>query len=276
MTITHRIVYFSPAGTTRQVAEAIGGFLRARGQSVSLLDLARRQNPAASFVSDAQPFCLWLGSPVYCDHAVPLVEDFVRSLPPTSGFAVPFVTWGAVTSGLALPEMAACLTEQGFAVLGAAKVMAEHSSLWQSSQPLAAGRPNAGDLNRIEALVESVLTKIARGRTEILPAERLDYLPPALKAQSAAKSLAGIKAMQPPRAADKNICTRCGECVQICPVEAIRLDPFPVIDDSCILCQQCTRHCPVGAYPYDGPAVETRIQTMAKESAEAKETGIFV
>ncbi|MDX9708396.1 MAG: 4Fe-4S binding protein [Trichloromonas sp.] len=137
----HRIVYFSPAGTTRKAAEAIGDFLRDRGQAVSRLDLARRQNPFASFGSDSPPFRLWLGSPVYCDHAVPLVEDFVRSLPPAGGFAVPFVTWGAVTSGLALPEMAACLAERGFAVLGAAQVMAEHSSLWQSSQPLAGGRP---------------------------------------------------------------------------------------------------------------------------------------
>lgn len=276
MAIAHRLVYFSPAGTTRQVAEAIGAFLRARGQAVSLLDLARVQNPAASFVSDSQPFCLWLGSPVYCNHAVPLVEDFVRSLPPANGFAVPFVTWGGVTSGLALAEMAACLTERGFAVLGAAKVMAEHSSLWQSSQPLAGGRPDAGDLIRMEELVESVLAKIAHGGTEILPADRLDYLPPVLKAQSAAKSLAGIKAMQPPHAADKNICTRCGECAQICPVAAIRLEPFPGIDDSCILCQQCTRHCPVGAYPYDGAAVETRLLAMAKQSTEAKETGIFI
>ena len=272
----HRIVYFSPAGTTRKVAEAMECFLRDRGQAVSLLDLARRQNPVASFGSDSQPFCLWLGSPVYCDHAVPLVEDFARSLPPAGGFAVPFVTWGAVTSGLALPEMATCLAERGFAVLGAAKVMAEHSSLWQSSQPLAGGRPDPGDLSRIEELVESVLAKIARGGTEILPAERLDYLPPALKAQSAAKSLAGIKAMQPPFSANEQLCSRCGQCAEVCPVAAIRLDPTPVIDDSCILCRQCTRHCPVGAYPYDGAAVEIRIQGMAKQSVEAKETEIFV
>lgn len=272
----HRIVYFSPAGTTRKVAEAIEVFLRDRGQTVRLLDLARRQNPVAPFVSDSQPFCLWLGSPVYCDHAVPLVEDFVCSLPPADGFAVPFVTWGAVTSGLALPEMAACLREQGFAVLGAAKVMAEHSSLWQSSQPLAAGRPNAGDLNRIEELVESVLAKIAHGGTDILSAERLDYLPAALKAQSAAKSLAGIKAMQPPFSVNVQLCTRCGHCAEVCPVAAIRLDPFPVIDTSCILCRQCTRHCPVGAYPYDGAAVETRLLAMAAQSEEAKDTEVFV
>lgn len=276
MTIAHRIVFFSPAGTTRKVAEAIGDFLRARGQSVALLDLARGQNPAACFGSDSKSTCLWLGSPVYCDHAVPLVEDFVRSMPRSGGFGVPFVTWGAVTSGLALPEMAACLAERGFAVLGAAKVMAEHSSLWQSIQPLAGGRPDPGDLRRIEELVEEVLTKIARGGTEVLPAERLDYLPPALKAQSAAKNLAGIKAMQPPIAAKEELCTRCGHCAQICPVSAIRLDPFPVIDDSCILCRQCTRHCPVGAYPYDGAAVEIRIQGMAKQSVEAKETEVFV
>lgn len=272
----HRIVYFSPAGTTRKVAEAIGDFLRRRGQSALLLDLARLRNAAASFAAQTQPYCLWLGSPVYCDHAVPLLEDFVGSLPRLGGFAVPFVTWGAVTSGLALPEMAGGLSTRGFTVLGAAKVMAEHSSLWQSSNPLAAGRPDAGDLAQMEELVERVLAKIAGGEAEPLSAERLDYLSPQLRAQSAAKSLAGIKVMQPPVAANEQLCTRCGQCAEVCPVAAIRLDPFPVIDDSCILCRQCTRHCPAGAYPYDGKTVETRILGMAGQSDEVKETQIFV
>ena len=50
--------------------------------------------------------CLWIGFPGYCDHALPLIEDAICNMPPKcSGFAVPFVTWGGMISGLALPEL---------------------------------------------------------------------------------------------------------------------------------------------------------------------------
>ncbi|MFW6132990.1 MAG: DUF362 domain-containing protein [Planctomycetota bacterium] len=44
-------------------------------------------------------------------------------------------------------------------------------------------------------------------------------------------------------------CTRCGQCAETCPVEAISEgDPKYVIDqDTCIECGQCVDACPVGA-----------------------------
>jgi uncharacterized protein (DUF362 family)/NAD-dependent dihydropyrimidine dehydrogenase PreA subunit len=44
--------------------------------------------------------------------------------------------------------------------------------------------------------------------------------------------------------ADKTVCVRCGACAAQCPVEAIRMDPFPVIDaDTCIACFCCHEFC---------------------------------
>ena len=44
-------------------------------------------------------------------------------------------------------------------------------------------------------------------------------------------------------------CTKCGSCVETCPVEAISEgDPKYVIDaDACVDCGQCSEQCPVEA-----------------------------
>ena len=43
-------------------------------------------------------------------------------------------------------------------------------------------------------------------------------------------------------------CIKCGNCKEVCPKEAIVLNPYPQIArDRCISCYSCIEHCPVGA-----------------------------
>jgi len=48
---------------------------------------------------------------------------------------------------------------------------------------------------------------------------------------------------------DKEKCTGCGACVEVCPVEALKLvDDKSVVDpDTCIDCGTCVDECPVEA-----------------------------
>ncbi|MCK9225612.1 MAG: 4Fe-4S binding protein [Candidatus Muirbacterium halophilum] len=52
---------------------------------------------------------------------------------------------------------------------------------------------------------------------------------------------------------EKNICTVCGRCAEICPVEAIfKKDEKYVIDNSsCINCLACEKECPVNAIVWE-------------------------
>ena len=275
----HSVVYFSPAGSTRLVADAIHRRLTEHGQEVVLVDLRTSRRAATEQSAFLRhPCCLWIGSPVYCDHAVPLVTDFIEGLPPASprSYAVPFVTWGGVTSGVSLAETAEQLRGKNFMPLAAAKVLAVHSSMWRASQPLAAGHPDQEDLAQIARMVDNVIGNLQRAEIAPLDIKVLDYLSPALRADAASKSLAAAKAAMPPLTVDEQRCLQCGDCVARCPVAAISLAPFPTIADDCVLCLQCVRACPQEAFIFDNDAVAVRIAAMAERSDENKATQIFL
>jgi len=47
-------------------------------------------------------------------------------------------------------------------------------------------------------------------------------------------------------------CLKCGLCVQLCPVDAIRVRhrAFQIINDACIGCLACLEACPADAIVY--------------------------
>jgi len=47
---------------------------------------------------------------------------------------------------------------------------------------------------------------------------------------------------------DKSKCNGCGSCVEICPVEAIKIrKEKAVVSDDCVECGACVAQCPNGA-----------------------------
>ena len=175
------IVYSSPAGTTRHVARVIENTLKDRGYKCGVTDLGNKDDclNLNSKVKDlATDHCLWVGTPVYTGHAVPQVTRFISGLPESTGScAVPFVTWGGVSSGLALYEMGRGLSEKGYTVLGAAKVLAVHSLMWQFKSPLGEGHPDAEDDSMIKGMVKEIDSKLGSDVVKALSTETLNYQP---------------------------------------------------------------------------------------------------
>ena len=55
-----------------------------------------------------------------------------------------------------------------------------------------------------------------------------------------------------PAKVDKEKCTGCESCVEVCPVEAIEMkDDKAVVSDDCVDCGQCVDECPVEAIEMD-------------------------
>jgi len=55
-----------------------------------------------------------------------------------------------------------------------------------------------------------------------------------------------------PAKVDETKCTACGQCVEVCPSEAIELgDVAKVDEDACTSCGLCVDECPVEAISLD-------------------------
>lgn len=246
MGIIYFVGYCSPAGSTRHVAGTIVKELHRQNLDVQEFDLGRAANVSAVFdriTESPRKTCLFIGSPVYRDLAVHPIMQFIEALPSTEQcFAVPFVTWGGVSSGIALWQMANALLNKGFAIAGAAKIPAAHSLLWQSSDPLGGGRPNTTDDEAVKQFVEEICTAMNKGGHRGLTLETLDYQP-VQKALEMKKKL-----VEPPpvsiKAVKEDSCTQCGICTEHCPTGALSLNPFPQFGPQCMDCFNCIRECP--------------------------------
>jgi ferredoxin len=274
------IFYCSPAGTTRHVGQVAARTLRERGGQVVVGELGRDEAGTARLLDEIanvpERVCVFVGSPVYASHALPPVMDFIARLPRRrEAFAVPFVTWGGASSGLALLDMGRALVASGYRLAGAAKVVAVHSLMWEAAEPLAGGHPDAEDDRQVAELVAGVAENLARPEPLRLAAEALAYQPVAAAGILAGQSLDLARRTLPPREADAELCTGCGICVENCPVAALSLAPRPVFSAACILCFNCVRSCPEKAFAVDLAPVHEYIRKRARDFGEQPLTAIF-
>lgn len=272
-------VYCSPAGSTRHIAGIIGQALDQAGCRSSSLDLGQTRDWAPFIhqiesAAAAGGVCLFVGSPVYVFHPVPPVMRFIEILPRiAAGFAVPFVTWGFVTSGVALWEVGKLLMEKNFRLAGAAKVLSVHSRLWQSRNPIGAGHPDSADEAVVTALVRSVLANLKTADPPLLPLADLNYQRPDLRDMMMRTSVQSDPRKIPPRKLLEDKCTCCDLCRTRCPADAIEMAPYPVFGKRCFGCFNCVRLCPEQAIETDlSGRKEGLLQSMAKykEAAESK------
>lgn len=274
------IVYISPAGTTRHVAQVIARELTALGKpcrSIDLGDKACRSELTTALPAASGDTCLFIGSPVYASHAVPAVMDCIKNLPVGAGCcSVPFATWGAVTSGVALAEMAAALEEKGFPAIAGAKIVAEHSLLWQSEKPFGKGRPDADDDRKVRDMVQKVVASLDAGTPAYLPAGVVNYQPEPLQKVMAGFVLSAVRKVLPQISLKRDLCTLCGDCVAACPAEAVELADGPLFKDCCIACYNCLRACPEHALVADFTSMEAGLTQRVKDFGEQGETVVYL
>jgi ferredoxin/flavodoxin len=275
------IAYFSAAGSTRHVAEIMEKRFKELGAEPSLYDLAENKDLCQTISRQIQRLgndcCLIMGSPVYVSHAAPPIMHCISKLASVDGFyAVPFVTWGGASSGISLFEMARELSRKGFTILGAAKVLAVHSLMWQLENPLGAGHPNSADDKLIEQLVGEIYSKMQSGGGKDLELSRLAYQSKEVHAEMEKVTLEMAKANMPTRGVDEEICNQCEVCTEFCPTDAVTLSPYPVFGEDCVYCFNCMRSCPEGAIKADLTEVWERIRDRAAFFKERPHTQIFV
>ena len=275
------IVYFSPAGSTRHVAEVIEKQFLALGAEVSSFDLAECSSDVATTISlqmeaSEGKSCLFVGSPVYVSHAVPLVMEFIAGLKENTGaFAVPFVTWGGACSGISLYEMGKELLNKGLPLLGAAKVLAVHSLMWPLENALGKGHPDADDDQMVKELVDHINQKLHEDHPEGIKLSDLAYQSKENHAEMEKISLQAAKAHMPERTIDTELCNQCQVCSDVCPADAVTFAPYPEFGDGCVFCFNCMKKCPEEAINTDLSEIWQRIKDREAFFSEKPYSQIF-
>ncbi|MBD3247289.1 DUF362 domain-containing protein [Candidatus Pacearchaeota archaeon] len=103
---------------------------------------------------------------------------------------------------------------------------------------------------KIPAIKYALKRKLYSGyKFELIGMKKLPKIP--FKKSSKSKSVSGARALfrkEKPIVCDVQKCIKCGTCAKHCPVNAITLKPYPVIDKKkCIRCFCCMEVCPVHA-----------------------------
>jgi ferredoxin/flavodoxin len=247
------IVYFSPSGSTKKVAEAYRKSLTKAGATVQMLPLARSKpifedQDNAAFWSQLEPCDLLLvGGPIYIKHMQYHLTDMLYDVPfanqDTGNHAAVFSTFGKVSAGVGLAEAASILSRKGYAIISGLDVDAVHSATRLLAEPVSQGLPGKELDPWIKTSVGSMLETIdkrKKGNLDLVLRQRYEDYPELKDEKTVLKNY-------PVVTFDETKCTGCGRCVKACPTLDLSLvDAVPKHreESHCINCTNCLLACP--------------------------------
>lgn len=248
-------VSFSPTGSTARVAmaaasaaaEALKGNCEEAPWTVEQMDISRPDMRETPMQFEAEDL-VFLAVPTYAGRVPNKIMPFIRDMVKGGGaFAVPAVTFGGRSFDDSLAELADLMDENGFVLLGGGAFVCQHAFA-----RVAAGRPDAGDLEKAAALGLGAAANLRAGRRLAAadfpgshPAGPY-YVPKGIDGQPAVF----LKAKPQLRT---DLCTACGRCAEVCPMGSIDRDTLRAAG-ICIKCQACIQECPEKARYFDDPA----------------------
>lgn len=241
--------YFSPTGTTYQVAQTIAeGF----GCPVTEMDLS-----CPDCGGQLQENTVLLATaPVYGGRIPEAAVERLSRLQGKGQKAVAVVVYGNREFDDALLELKNTLEQNGFRVVAAAAFIAEHSIV----RSIAAGRPDEQD----KAIARKFGADVA---------EKLDVLTAVDVPGNAPYREVKPSAFHPKANED---CISCGVCAEKCPVGAIPMeDPSQTMDEVCINCMRCIQACPVQARALPAPFLAGATKMLQEKAAGYKTPQMF-
>lgn len=249
-------IYFSPTGTSRQIAEVI-----AMGTSVISRRSLNLTQPAKFNETIPSDELVIVAMPVYGGYIPPLAIERMKDIKSSGALAVPVVVYGNRAYEKALEELSDILKEKGFRIAGGATFIGEHSYSVQE-HPIAQGRPDREDIALAKEFGKNLAAKIRRAKDmKAIPEVDVRRIrKPRQPFFSLLRFIIDVirlrrsKTVLPKKpVTDAEKCTHCGLCANICPAGAIEKGKEEMTGDNCIKCCACVKKCPHKARTYDTP-----------------------
>ena len=261
---TVKLIYFSPTRTTRKVLEGVAAGIDA--ESVEHLDLTL---PAAEKGAEAIHADLAiLGVPVYAGRVPQTAADRISRLKAKNIPAVIVAVYGNRAYEDALVELQDLAEAAGFTPIAAGAFIGEHS-FSKAATPIALHRPDEKDMIEANAFGNRIRNKLDEARD---PVNMLSLKVPGNHPYKERHAMpVGSPTTQ------EVLCTLCGNCADVCPVDAISVGDTVVTDAvRCIYCCACIKICPTDARVMTVPKINEIAGMLSKICADRKAPEYFI
>lgn len=262
------IIQFSPSGNTKLVTQGIISMLESKHHKVSLLDITGDEaffnsNQLQEYLANriTRHDVLLIGGPVYAHHMQYHVLDLIKSLPKPNDtwgkLAIPYVTYGGISSGVALEECRKFLRKTGRIVPLAMKIVAPHR-MTRAFMPeeFNNNKLKGEQLRYIEELVNRIGLLNPEGKVKDA-GRSLHYngIVTTILAKTIFIEKTWHEKRYPTVVIDRDECTGCGKCTNVCPVTHLKKDGKNIhfnTKSNCIHCLNCMVNCPSKAVSLAG------------------------
>ena len=264
-------VSFSPTGKSEELGRLLSAELAAftgAAQSFFSLNLPRERAGVLRFARDDLVVAV---SPVYAGRLPnKLAPDFARVLRGDGTPVLAVCAFGNRSPGDALREWLLLLEAGGFVPLGAMAAACRHAF----TDDVGRGRPDAQDRAELLAFARAAAAKL--GAPELFPLayDRETPLAPYYTPLRADGQPAKFLKAKP--FTDKERCTGCGACAQVCPMGSISPEDTSSVSGICIKCQACIRACPAQAKYFADEDFLSHVKMLEENYTRRAENAFFL
>jgi len=231
---------FTGTGNTLLVVNAMSGIFRSEGIDVQLHRI-EKSTPEDIPGSGT----LGLAFPVAAQATFPLVTNFLKSLPKIEGKKVFMVDTLATFSGAIVGPLKKMLEDKGYITLGAKEIIMPNNYT-----PKQFGPETEELIKHGIKTAEKYALDLIEGQTEW---NRIPVISDIFNSFATSQRVwKQVSKVVKSFAIDQNKCTRCGLCKDLCPVNNISLEPFPIYAEKCQQCMRCINFCPNDSISYKG------------------------
>ena len=236
------LIYFSPTHTSAKTVFAIADGLA----PMALMETDITYDVPQSMLELQEDELAVVAVPVYGGRVAETAVERLKAVKAFGTPVVPVVVYGNRDYEDALLELSDLLTEQGFIPVASGAFIGEHSYS-RKGMPIAEGRPDKDDLANATRFGSAVQQKLEA-------VESLSQLPELKMKGNRPYRVKGPSTPMAP-VVNEELCSVCGYCIDICPVDAISMADGKIVSDPelCIKCCACVKDCPEGARIFDTP-----------------------